>query len=810
LQSRLTEKNPGIVKIALTGNPNSGRTTIFNKFTGLRRPVGNYPGVTVKKNEGTSVVGGVKIKVIDLPGTYALTPYSEEELVVRRYLLEEKPDVVVDVVDANNLERSLYLATQLMELDVPLVLALNMSDEAKARGIEFNLRKLSKLINTPIIPTVGHRGEGIKELLSQALKSAYKSMDQAPITINYGRDIEEALESLVQLIREDSDLKDSYNPRWLAVKLLESDRDIIGKIGDEKILSAAEKSARRLETLLGDRPEVIMAERRYGFISGACQEAVKTTVETRHKMSDRVDELVMNDALGIPSLLLVMYAIFFMIFNLGEWPQRVIEYLFTRLAVSVSSFWPTGAFSPIKSLLVEGIIGGVGGVVVFLPNIMLLFFFIALMEDTGYMARAAFIMDRLMHRIGLHGKSFIPLLVGFGCSVPAIIATRTLESRRDRLLTMLIIPLMSCGGRHPIYIMIIATFFSKTWQVPVLWTIYVIGIVLAVLSALLLNKTILKGKSEPFVMELPPYRVPTARSLLFHMWQPSWLFLRKAGTVIFGASIILWALAAFPHKKEFERNYASERLQAAAAYKSGLDSLGARLGLSPAGMEILNANLAERNNYPHYLPPAYKTDSAQEAVFISEFLREVDRLEKQGATEPSGKTPAEVQGTELSSEALFYLEKVRFPYQARLSQIDRFRKREQLSHSMAGKIGMALEKVVHPLGFDWKISTALLGALAAKELFIAQMGIIYAVGGSEQGKHSLKEKIRSDYSPLVAVCILLFLLIGTPCVATLAVIRKESESWGWALFQWSGLTAMAYLVTLVVFQVGSFLGLGTG
>ena len=801
-----------MIKIALTGNPNSGRTTIFNKITGLRRPVGNYPGVTVRKEEAAFVVDGVRIKIIDLPGTYALTPYSEEELVVRSFILEEKPDVVVDVLDASNLERSLYLATQLMELDVPLVLALNMSDEAKARGIEFDLGMLSKLISTPIVPTVALRGEGMKQLISQALESASKSKERGPVTVNYGRDIEDALESLVQLIQqEQGDFTGRYNSRWLAAKLLENDRDIIGKLGNEKILAAAEEAARHLETLLGDRPEIIMAERRYGFISGACQEAVRTTVETRHNLSDRVDDLVMNDALGIPILLLVMYAIFYLTFTLGEGPQRAIEFLFNRLSVFVSSFWAAGAVNPLKSLLVEGIIGGVGGVVVFLPNILFLFFGIALLEDTGYTARAAFIMDRLMHKIGLHGKSFIPLLVGFGCSVPAIIATRTLENRRDRLLTMFIIPLISCGGRFPIYALIIPAFFSKTWQAPVLWMIYVIGIVLAVITALILNKTALKGKSDPFVMELPPYRIPTARSVLFHMWQPGWQYLRKAGTVIFGASIILWALAAFPHKKEFEQNYSGQRLQAAAAFNSGLDSLGPRLGLSAAGSETLSAQLAERRNHPGSRPPADKNGSAQQTALISEFLSVVDGLEKQTRARASGTSiAAQAQDADLYSAASYYLEKVKHPYQERLAQINRLKQREQLSYSIAGKIGRALETVVRPLGFDWKISTALLGGLAAKELVVAQLGIIYAVEEGEQGEHTLREKIREDYSPLVAVCVLLFLLIGTPCMATLAVVRKESESWGWALLQWGWLTAMAYLVALVVYQVGNFFGLGLG
>ena len=780
--------------------------------------MGNYPGVTVQKEEGEVIIGGVRALVVDLPGTYSLTPYTEEELVARRYIIEEKPDVMVDVIDANNLERSLYLATQFMELEVPLVLALNMSDEAKNRGFEFDLKKLSELIGVPIVPTVGNKRIGMQELLSQSIDLAQNTRKRERITINYGRDIEAELESLTQLVQEEGKFTGRYNSRWLAIKLLENDREIVEKIGDEKIRSAAGEASRRLESLLGERLEIIMAERRYGFISGACQEAVRITVETRHKISDRIDDIIMSDTFGIPILLLLMYGVFYLTFTLGEGPQRVIEYLFGRLAVLISSFWPVGAHSPLKSLLVNGIIGGVGGVVVFLPNIMFLFLGIALLEDTGYMARAAFIMDRLMHKIGLHGKSFIPLLIGFGCSVPAILATRTLDNRRDRLITMLIIPLMSCGGRFPIYALIIPAFFVSSWQAPVLWMIYVIGVLLAVVSARLLGKTVLRGESVPFVMELPPYRIPTAISVLVHMWDPSRQYLRKAGTVIFGASIILWVIAAFPPKKEFEKNYAAASLEATQAFESGLDQLAARLSLSPEGREMLGVCLAGRKDEAGSPWPAYESGHRQEAILIAEFLRAADGLEKNRKTEPAANTEnlkdgagKGLQGSEeLTKAASYYLEEVKYPFYESLDQIERLKRNEQLNYSIAGRLGRALDHVLKPLGFDWKISTALIGGMAAKELFVAQMGIIYAVEESEQGKHSLREEIRGDYSPLVGICVILFLLIGTPCVATLAITRKESGSWGWAFLQWGGLTAMAYLVSLIVYQLGSFLGIGVG
>ncbi|MEA1996558.1 MAG: ferrous iron transport protein B [Gemmatimonadota bacterium] len=817
---RQAEKKPGVLKVAVTGNPNSGKTAIFNTLTGFSQRVSNYPGVTVEKKEGEVLYRGQRLLLMDLPGAYSLTSYSIEEMDVRKYILEEKPDVILDVLDANNLERNLFLATQLMEFGIPLVLALNMSDEARSRGIEFDLRKLSALIGAPLVPTVGNKGEGRKELLEAVVKAASEPVRSEHITVNYGRDIEGELEGLEKLLDGAGHSAGTYNPRWLTVKLLEGDREVLNNIGDENIISAAKEAATRLESLLGERPEIIMGERRYGFISGACQETMKTTVETRHNMSDRIDDIIMSEALGIPILLLLMYLVFYLTFTLGNAPGSVLEYIFGRLSLFVSSFWPTGSHSPIKSLLTDGIIGGVGGVVVFLPNIMILFFCIALLEDTGYTSRAVFVMDRLMHRMGLHGKSFIPLIIGFGCSVPAILATRSLESRRDRLVTMMIIPLMSCGGRHPIFALIIPVFFVQRWQVPVLWLIYVTGMVLAVFSARLLAKTVLKGFSEPFVMELPPYRIPTWKSVIFHMWEPSYQFLKKAGTVIFAASIILWALAAFPRKKEFDMDYTAAALEVQEAFTDGLVEVGGLLHLTPEGKEMLIARLTGRMAGTDPALAAFKARAGHEAAVIDEFLRAVDELERQRKAGIDPSPSSHGAGTEVdaggggsgeyfsTAAVSFYLEGVKYPRDENLARITKLKKKEQLSYSIAGKTGRALAQVLKPLGFDWKVSTAFLGGFAAKELFIAQMGIIYAVEESGQGKHSLREQVRKNYSPLSAVCIMIFLLIGTPCIATLAVTRQESGSWGWVLLQWGGLTGLAYIVTLVVFQVGSFLGIG--
>ncbi|HBA54422.1 MAG TPA: ferrous iron transport protein B, partial [Syntrophorhabdus aromaticivorans] len=507
--------------------------------------------------------------------------------------------------------------------------------------------------------------------------------------------------------------------RWLALKLLENDREVRAKVNSTEIEAQIAKSAGHLERILGDPPETAIAAARYGFISGACQEAVRSTIEIRHTVSDRIDSFVTNRLLGIPIFLGLMYLVFSLTFTLGEPPMDWIEGFFKWLGGVIGGWWPEGSESLLKSLLVDGIIGGAGGVIVFLPNILLLFLAIAILEDSGYMARAAFIMDRLMHKIGLHGKSFIPMLIGFGCSVPAIMATRTLENRRDRLTTMLVTPLMSCGARLPIYALIIPAFFPQAQHGPMLWTIYVIGILLAVLSAKLLRSTIFKGESVPFVMELPPYRMPTLKGVLIHMWERGWLYLRKAGTIILGISILLWAMTTFPGLPDAETTRFEKERQAVQA-----------------------GNLTEAEQ--------------KEAV----------------------------------------------------ASIDNKEAEEGLQYSIAGRIGQTLEPVLKPMGFDWKIGTALIGAFAAKEVFVAQMGIVHAIGEADEESETLRETLTKTYTPLIGFCIMLFCLISAPCMATIAVTARESGSWKWAMLQLVGLTILAYILTVVVFQAGSLLGIG--
>ncbi len=686
------------ITVAIAGNPNSGKTTVFNAITGFRQHVANYPGVTVEIKEGLCAYSGYDISIVDLPGTYSLTAYSAEELLARNYIVDNHPDVVLDILDSSNLERNLYLATQLMEMNVPLVLVFNMSDIAAQRGFKFDIKTLSELFASPVVTTVASRAEGIDDILDAIVKLAKHGPAFAIAKMNYGNEIEEELAKIQLLLNSENDLVKKYGSRWLSLKLLENDPDITAKERNEEVIAATEASRSHLISIFGDEPATIIAERRYGFISGACQEAVQTTTQMRHDISDRIDAVLTHRILGLPIFIVMMYLTFQLTFSIGSWPMGWLESFFSWASVSITTHWPGGYDSLLLSLLVDGIIGGVGGVIVFLPNIILLFAAIAILEDSGYMARAAFIMDHIMHKIGLHGKSFIPMLIGFGCSVPAIMATRILENRRNRIATIMVIPLISCGAKFTIYAMLIPAFFRTAWRGPALLLIYVIGIVLAIICVRLLRETLLKGQTIPFVMELPPYRLPTVRSIATHTWHRGWMYLRKAGTIILAVSIILWVAGAFP------------------------------------------------------------------------------RVSGEDLTELAGSGEANVK----------------------------------LNHSIIGKVGRAIEPVMKPLGFDWRISTALIGSFAAKEVFVSQMGIIYSLdendfsrASSSAGQHNpLQEKLRADYTPLQGFCVMLFCLISTPCVATLAITRKETGSWKWALFQFCSLTAAAYILTLAVYQIG--------
>ncbi|MDP6635632.1 MAG: ferrous iron transport protein B [Phycisphaerae bacterium] len=846
------------LNIALAGNPNSGKTTIFNLLTGERQHVGNYPGVTVEKKQGSAVFADRELDIVDLPGTYSLTAYTIEEIVTRNFIMESEPDVVIDIVDCSNLERNLYLATQLLECGVPLVLAFNKSDLAEVRGFHIDCERLSNLLGVPIVETVGTTGGGLDELLARALEVA----DAGPEAVaqqrlpDYGTELEPHVVQTAREIAHHCGLE--RHSRWFALKLLEGDSEALKRVqslasedhGQQvtEIIAETATLRKHIEDICGDSPEIVFADRRYGFISGACTEAVEQTVEARHDLSDRIDAVMTNPIMGLPIFIAMMYVVFQLTFTIGQWPMGWIEDGFVVLSKQLAMLWGKGSESLLKSLLIDGIIGGVGGVIVFLPNILLLFAGIAVLEDSGYMARAAFVMDRWMHKIGLHGKSFIPMLIGFGCNVPAIMATRTLETRRDRMTTMLVIPLMSCGARLPIYALIIPAFFPSAWHGPMLWTMYLIGIVLAIVLARLLRSTLFKGESAAFVMDLPPYRMPTAKGLLVHMWERSWMYLRKAGTVILGVSVVMWALAAFPRisADELDAKYANQKQTAHATYTARLAGVNTLLGVAPEDSVIDKAlgaemTLAEAGGefFEHeqgYIDAQAARDSTIASLtagpggdvlksFIDARTRILEAREtfaQRIADEELQEGSRQYAAIELyrdrelekiakdhpqaGAAALLYLDECAGPYVQAMVDIENSQLLDRTSRSILGRIGRAIEPVVRPMGFDWRIGTALLGSFAAKEVFVAQMGIVYSVGEGSDDSGTLRKKLSENYTPLIGFCIMLYCLVSAPCVATIAATWQESGRMRWAMAQLAGLTLLAYVLTTAVYQIGRLLG----
>lgn len=551
-----------ILKMALAGNPNCGKTTIFNAMTGARQKVGNYPGVTVEKKTGHFERSGYSIELVDLPGTYSLTAYSIEERAARSFIINEHPDVVIHVIDSGNLARNLYLTVQLMELGVDLVLDLNMWDEFESTGTELDIEKLHTLTGAPIVTTIGHRGSGVGELVDAAI-ALYENREEhhRHVPVSYGSHVNDVLIKLTELLKANPDVTGDYPPRWMAIKLLEGDLKVIGRLredseGARQIRKAVTVAGKHIRTAAGSDPEKVISEGRYGYIHGALREALVEFEDPvdRMELSSRIDNIFTNRFLGYPIFLLFVWLLFQATFSLGAYPMGWIESFVGWLSGTATSILPP---SLLTDLIVDGIIGGVGSVIVFLPNIMILFLGIAVLEDTGYMARAAFLMDRLMHALGLHGKSFIPLLMGFGCSVPAIMATRTLESKKDRILTVLLVPLMSCSAKLPVYILIAGAFFAESAG-SVVFLMYAVGVALSLIIGRLFSRTLFRSEAAPFVMELPPYRMPTGKGLLIHMWERARIYLKKMGGVILVASIILWFLGAFPKTTDSSRDYDAE------------------------------------------------------------------------------------------------------------------------------------------------------------------------------------------------------------------------------------------------------------
>jgi len=681
------EKISKKLTIALAGNPNSGKTTIFNNLTGAHQHVGNYPGVTVEKKEGYLKYKDYKISVVDLPGTYSLTAYSIDEIVARNFLIEEKPDVVIDIIDSSNLERALYLTTQFIELEIPLVLAFNMYDLAERGGFLIDKDRLSKLLGCPIIFTVATKNKGMDELLDAAIR-LFEDKAKGKTIINYGSEIEEELAKLEGILIKDKNLTQKYPQRWLGVKLLEEDIEVIKKVRESEysgeILRQVEKSIIHLKNIFGDTAFAIIADKRYGFISGACSESIQRTYETRHAISDRIDKVLINRILGLPIFLGIMWLVFKFAFGVSNPLITLIEKGQGWLGVLFGNILPEGI---IQSLVVDGIIGGVGSVLAFIPLIFLLFLAMAVLEDSGYMARASFIMDGLMHKIGLHGRSFIPMILGFGCNLPAIMATRTIADRKDRLTTILIIPFMSCSARLPVYTLFIGAFFEERIAPHLLFSLYLLGILVAIIMAFVFRKFLFKGETAPFVMELPPYRLPAIKGLLIHMWEIGGVYLKKAGTIIFLGCILAWFLSNFPRNEGLERSY-------------------------------------------------------------------------------------------------------------------------------AGKIGRLITPIFKPLGFDdWRVSTALLEGFIAKELIIGVLGTLHSIGKGDT--ESLRQALFNQanpsgdkfYNPLVAYSLVVFILLYIPCLATLAVIKKETNSWTWPAFACLYTSIIAWIASFIIYQGGKLLGL---
>ena len=716
------------INVALVGNPNCGKTSLFNLASGAHEHVGNYSGVTVDAKEGYFDFEGYHFRIVDLPGTYSLSAYTPEEIYVRRHIIDETPDVIINVVDSSNLERNLYLTTQLIDMNVRMVVALNIYDELEASGNNLDYHLLSKLFGVPMVPTVCKRNRGV-ETLFHVVINLYEGIDffdkrgkmnpevlknltewhdsledrkeheedhmedyvhKHPssgrvfrhIHINHGPDLEKAIEAVKEEVSENEFIRHKYSTRFLSIKLLENDPDIERFIhtlpNGEEIIRVRDKMAKRIQETMNEDCESAITDAKYGFISGALKETFTDNHLEQEQTTKVLDSIVTHRIWGYPIFFLFMYLMFEGTFVLGEYPMMGIEWLVEQFGNLIRNNMAEG---PLKDMLIDGIVGGVGGVIVFLPNILILYFCISLMEDSGYMARAAFIMDKIMHKMGLHGKSFIPLIMGFGCNVPAIMASRTIENRKSRLITMLINPLMSCSARLPIYLLLVGAFFPHSASL-VLLSIYMTGILLAVLLARIFSKFLVKGDDTPFVMELPPYRMPTAKSIIRHTWEKGEQYLKKMGGIIMIASIIIWFLGYYPNHDRYE-------------------------------------------------------------------------------------TVA-----------------------------------EQQKNSYIGRIGQAVEPIIKPLGFDWKLGIGLISGVGAKELVVSTLGVLYA-DDADADAVSLADRI--PITPLIAYCYMLFVLIYFPCIATFAAIKQESGSWKWAFFAAGYTTILAWVVSFAVYQIGGLL-----
>lgn len=725
--------------IALAGNPNSGKTTLFNALTGSRQHVGNYPGVTVEKKEGSYLLEEQKINIVDLPGTYSLTAYSEEEVVARDFLVFEKPQVIVNIIDASNLERNLYLTTQFFELGIPIIIALNMIDAARDRGIEVKADRLAEFLGVPVVPIIARSGYGTRTLMEETVRLAARKKEWNPKRISYGEDLDSTLLDLEEKIGSANFLAEVYPTRWVAIKYLEKDQQILERGREEnpalsfELEQAVDSVSRHLRETMDTYPEAMVADHRYGYIKGIVKKGVIAHKYDKDRLytSDRIDKVLTNRFLGPLFMGLVLFGLYKFTFTYSELPVAWLEILFGKLSSAVEGLLPDGY---LKSLVVSGIIDGVGGVLGFVPLIMFMFFGIAILEDSGYLARVAFMLDRIFRIFGLNGSSVMAYIVSGGiaggCAVPGVMATRTLRSPKERMATLLTAPFMNCGAKLPVLALFIGAFFSEN-QAQYMFLFTMLSWLVALLVAKFLRMTVLRGESTPFVLELPPYRFPTLRGLFIHTWEKTWQYIKKAGTVILGFSIVIWAMMTFPGLPDSEKEqFARQRQQVEAAFPA--------MVVGGENVTILETEREERNR--------------------------------------------------------------------QLVAIDQAEAKKKLRYSAAGRIGTALESISSLAGFDWRTNIALIGGVAAKEVILSTLGTAYSLGGDNQQDDSLAETLGKDpgWNAVKALSVLLFISYYAPCFVTVICISREAGSWKWGAFSMIFNTLFAFLLSVVVYQVGSF------
>ena len=784
------------IQVALAGNPNCGKTSIFNNMTGSRQHVGNYAGVTVEKKVGETKIDGHDIEIIDLPGTYSLTARSLDELAARNVIINENPELIANVVDASNLERNLYLTAQLIELEQPLLLVLNMVDVAKEMGLKFNNKKLEELTGSTVVETIGRVNKGTEDALRGIVKVS-KERKIPNVRVNYGDVLEPAIAELeAEVAKLDTG---RYPHRWVAIKLLEQDTDILEKVQELDKSGAVLSKAEALRTELNKSVDmdIVFQEYRHRFAVEVFNGVLEVVPEHKDTKSDNIDKILTNRWLGIPIFLCIMWVMFYLVINIAEYPKGWLESAFKLLTDFIGANLEDGL---LKSLLNDGIIGGVGAVISFIPHIVLLFVSISFLEDTGYMARAAFVIDRVMRGVGLHGKSFIPMLLGFGCNVPSIMGARILDNPRDRMITILVSPFMSCSARLPVYTLLASAFFPPEDAPTILLGIYTLGIVVAVVTAKVLRTYVFKGEAEPFVMEMPPYHMPTLRSVGIHMWERSVMYLKKAGTFILAASILIWFLTSFPQDVEYSQDYDAAREQVTMTHAQMADEILVNAMLvteeqQAEANDILGQMLALDEEHKDD-PPAEEEEATAEEATQEEAVEEPAYFE-------------ELKAEELYpvAWALYVNHKAE---EDEIKELDLQQGKEKIEQSYAAELGRFIQPVMEPLGFNWRVNIAVIAAVAAKEVMVSTLGTIYAIEASDADSKSLEEFLSTDpdFNPAIGLGLMVFALLYLPCLATMAVLKRETDSWKWfgAVFAYTSI--LAWVGAYIAVHLGRALGLG--